>query len=165
MLSVISLSSWMQYIITKYWEFYILNNPQIFYTSPYPASLLRSNYLFLIGTTTIASVIVHQHSLSCQHVLIMPFLHTTAKWPFQNIMWSCQHRHNWAFLWLSIAVMDENMTPFKALKSQQSVAPTFFSSFICTIFPLALSTPSVPSSHHITLSHNILSEKWSSSPP
>lgn len=71
------LSSWLPHIITKWGECYLLNNPQIFYTSPSPASLPRWSQLSFIGTT-ISSLLVHQHSLSRQHVLIMSFLHTTA---------------------------------------------------------------------------------------
>lgn len=128
------LHSWcLPNVIINYWEFYLWNNPQIFYSSPSPASLPWSSFtqLSLTGTTTRPFLLVYQHPLSCQYLPIIPV---------SNVIFS---KYNLILSTSSVlhpsmashCFKDENMTSYRKHKSQQNVAPTFLSSFILYCSP------------------------------
>lgn len=140
MLTSILLTWWLSHInsITKSWKFYLLNYHQ--------TSLLRLNsYLSLIGTATIFSLLVKQHSLSCIHQPIIPVLHRATKMIFPK----CILILLTPVLPLSMAYhcfKNENLKPYMEHKSPQGVATTFLYNIILHYF-LWSSLPSFTSSY------------------
>lgn len=138
-LSLQLLSLWLVYIITKYWDFYLLNIPQIFYPSPSPASLPRTNSscLSLTGSTTTPSLLAYQHQLLCWYLAIIPVSPLRPIWSFQNIIWPCQHHQYFILQWLHNVLRIKTWVLTRSTCLSEIRPLPFSPASSCTIFPFA----------------------------